>query len=555
MRQIPYIFAGLILVAVISTAQEPAETAPQEEAQPAVHGDFSSGWNTWQETAVGDAALYRTIDGSLVQFQLAAIGDDGTLTIVITELDADGAETSRREVHAPVSDAPCHFDARAPEGDSVEWSTEEYEMSDVALSCHVMNWHNLEASGSKWFSRDVPCGGAVMLMLGDGEVTWLVSYTRGGRTVSVTEDEEPPREETPDEGHFSGYGNPIALNLPDAIRRDMRDQGTSIARLRLYFRENQQQGGIALEFEGMRTEVPVIYAAFEPEQCDRELTYEEWIGRDGHYVDLGFDVKSRPRRLKGLEVKIEHRHMKGDSERVMATFTVATPPPGEPWDPVRLRGALPGINRYTLVVSYTDSEGKTSTQRGFSHWVLVSSPPMFDFRPEVKAIATRTQAGELALLNAEVSFRGSFELHDGLAPEDCTVRIVRRGRRTANLSGISADVRRVVEKDVVPPGWHEIGRFNLSPGETRGAAEVKVDGASVIFELKHGFAASSSVLPVSEDWEYGFELHHRPSREVLAQWSWSVAMSLRQAQQLDDAQLLITGTGLRQPLEVPFARR
>src|SRR5262245_51836990 len=120
----------------------------------------------------------------------------------------------------------------------------------------------------------------------------------------------------------------------------------------------------------MRTEVPVIFAAFDGKLSDQELSYDQWKARSGHGIDLTFTVKTIPGRLEGLEVSVEHLHLQGDKETQLSKFKAPDVEIGKPYS-VRLQGSQPGINRFRLRISYKDANGKVTEQEGFSHWVVV----------------------------------------------------------------------------------------------------------------------------------------------------------------------------------------
>lgn len=540
-----YFLPAAALIALLLTVHAVAQDEAPEPAPL-----FQGGGNTWAASKTGDSAVYRTADGGTVSYELTAISDSAELEIVVVYRDASGAETDRSSTTANAETAPMPAHPSPPAGGEGEWTTDEYVIADRKLACQVLSWTEETAAGEKWFSPEVPCGGAVLIAVNGNELAWLIRFTRDGETVEMREEvEEAPAKPEP----VRGYGEPITLTLPESIRREMRDQGTAITRLRLYFEENdQERRGAALEFEGMYTEVPVIYAAFDPERCDKVLSFGDWLARDGRYVDLGFDVKTRPRQIKGLSVQIEHRHLKGEAETLITTYEIAPPEPGQPWDSLRLQGALPGINRYALVVSYTDAEGRTSKQRGFSHWVIVNTPPMFEFENRTTATATRTETADATLLNAEVMIRGHFELHRGLDPADCTLRVSRRGKREAALERLPLEVRRVVAKDAAAPGWQEVGRCDLADGMILGRRVVTVEDERIQIELGHGFAVSSKLLPAIDEWEYRFELIHRPSRATLAAWLTEVSTEIAGPQDIPNAKLRVTGTRLQEPIQTPF---
>jgi hypothetical protein len=352
------------------------------------------------------------------------------------------------------------------------------------------------------------------------------------------------------------YGAPLTMKVPAKVLKQMKDQGVAITRMRVYFDEHDNSDdGAVLEYEGMRTEVPVIYAAFKGDQCDKELSYKDWLSRDGRYVDLAVDIRTRPTVLKGMKVQIVHSHLEGDTETELSRFDVAVPEPGDPWDSLRVRGALPGINRYRLLVTYTNDKGEETTQKGFSHWVIVQAPPMFEFLNSVTCNATRTQAGANTALNANVHMKGSFILHHGIDPKDCTLRITRKGRREMNLSALPAEVRRVVDKDRIPPGWQEVAKVKFSNGKLNGRQVVSVEDSFVRVQFDHDFAATAAVLPVTDQWEYRFELLHKDSNQPLASWTVDVDLSIDKPADVANAKIKVSATGMDKPLEVPFQKK
>ncbi len=550
--RLPACFAAALCIAAMLVNPTLAQDAPG--------GAFKDGWNTWSETKVGDYVQYRLAAGLTVTYELKAIAADGTLTIEIANFSAEGGELSRREIQRSADKAPVQ--AKAPGAEiATLWGTAEYEMADIKLPCDTVTWTGDKVTGSTWFSRSVPCGGVVKSGTDGADTVWLVGFVKDGKEYALTHDEpepepvpEPDREPLPDA--LAGYGDPIAMGLPEKVRKQMQDQGTAITRMRLYFKDDSgAEDGVSLEYEGMYTEVPIIYAAFDTDRCDKALSYKDWLARDGRFVDLGFDIKTRPKTLKGMEVKIEHSHLQGETETTLSTFAISKPEPGDPWESLRLRGARPGINRYTLIVTYTDSKKQQSEQRGFSHWVIVAAPPMFEFLNQATGVATQTQAGGLTLLDAEVRLDGSFLLHHGLNAADCTLRISKRGKREFNLDALPADVRRAIERDATPLGWQELGRCELSGGTIAGRRAATVEDSFVKITFKHAFAAATNVLPVTEDWEYRFELHHKGTHQALATWTANISLKINKPDEVGRAKLKVTATGMAEPLLVPFERK
>lgn len=365
----------------------------------------------------------------------------------------------------------------------------------------------------------------------------------GTNEVTEPEDESAPEE---------SWGDPIEMDLPESVEEAMRDQSTAITRMRVYFDEGNSEDGISLEFDDMHTEVPIIYAAFIGEECDRALTYEEWESRRGRYVDLGFEVKTAPARLENLEVRVVHSHLKGEEETDLSTFEVTVPDDGESWDSLRLRGSLPGINRYTLEVSYTNGMGERTTHKGFSHWVIVMAPPMFQFLNDVSATASHRAAGNNTILNTTVNMRGSFILHHGLNPEDCELRITRSGERNLDLSRMSPELRRIISQDRIPPGWQEVARMDFTDGTIGGRRVLTLEDSFVRLDFDHVLSATSTALPLSEDWQYRFQLLHDGADTPLATWTVRIQLAIDEAEDIDDAELVVEATGVDDELSVPF---
>lgn len=180
---------------------------------------------------------------------------------------------------------------------------------------------------------------------------------------------------------------------------------------------------------------------------------------------------------------------------------------------------------------------------------------MFEFLNNVSARATRTEAGNNTALAADVTMTGSFILHHGLNPEDCTLRITRKGKREMDLSALPAELRRVIAKEEVPPGWQEVAKVKFSDGKLNGAKIVDVEDSFVRVSFGHAFAASAAVLPVTDQWEYRFELLHKDSASPLATWSVNVDLSIARPQDIANARLKVRATGLEKPLEVPFVKK
>lgn len=549
----------------------------------ATHGqdpamDFKTGGNTWAESKVGDWVEYRTGPETAARFAITAIAENGDITYEHTFFSG-GKQGAQATLTKTPTEAPVQ--ARVPAEGEVKWGSAEYVIGDSKLVCETASWTLPGGTSEVWFCRTLPCGGVVRTRNDGKDVIWLQAWgnadkeyrLQGGPPAVQPEPQpeptpepepepkpEPKREPNPDSilgpEPARDFGVPITMKLPENVAKAMKDQGVAITRMRVYFDETDNSNdGAVIEFEGMRTEVPVIYAAFKGEECDKEVGYEEWLKRNGRFVDLAFEVKTRPAILKGMKVQIVHSHLQGETETELSTFDMTVPEQGEPWDQPRLRGALPGINRYTLVVSYTNSQGATTTHRGFSHWVVVQAPPMFEFLNSVTAKASRTEITGNTVLDADVKMMGSFILHHGLDVKDCTMRITRKGKREINLSKLPAEVRRAIDKESIPPGWQEVARAKFSDAVGKVGATLDVEDSFVRVTWHHSFSASAAVLPVTDEWEYRFEVLHRDSNQPLATWTANISLSIANPADISGAKMKVRATNLPKPLEVGFLKK
>lgn len=527
--------------------------------------DFSTGETTWSRSVPGDWVLYRSNVTVEVRVQLLSITDNGEFRYA-RRLDTGDFGEDRKIIDKTYerSGDRIKMPVRLPFGREFVWTKATRQFGDRKLQCQVAKWTDDDGTvNSAWFSSEVPCGGGVLWTSGETTVEELVGFGReeiDPESIPEPEPEpqpEPEPEPEPEPGPepLPEFGEPITMKLPEKVAKAMKDQGLAITRMRIYFDEKAGNEGAVLEYEGMRTEVPVIYAAFNGDECDLELSYAEWQRRDGRYVDLGFEVKTQPKKLKDMQVKIVHTHLTGEEETELATYGVTVPEAGERWDAVRLRGALPGINRYTLLVTYKDSKGEETTQKGFSHWVVVQSPPMFEFLNSVSATGSRMDAGANTVLEGDVRMRSNFILHHGIDSDDCTLRITRKGKRDMNLEDLPAEVRRVIAKEKIPPGWQEVARVDFEDGTLNGRRVVDIEDSFITVDWGHAFAASAKVLPVTEDWEYRFELLHKDSALPLATWNVTVGLSITRPTDITTAAMTVRATGLDEPLKVAFKKK
>lgn len=386
-------------------------------------------------------------------------------------------------------------------------------------------------------------------------VKYLISFIALVASVAISNAQDAPKPDTPPESaaRAAAWGEPVTITLPQNVKDAIRDQGVAITRMSLLFDERGSKDGIALEYEGMRSEVPAVFAAFVADKCDQHLSYKDWQLRAGRAVDVTFLVKTMPANLDGLEVSIEHLHYKGNEEVLQSTYNAGKVELGKPHT-VRLRGARPGVNRYRLVVSYKKDSGEKVSEPGFSHWLTVAAPPMFEFACEPQGTATWRKAGKLTVVDAQVSLNAAFMLHGGLAVTDCELRVMRKGARQIRLSELPADVRRVVGEDAQAAGWQEVGRARV--GDKRGwlVAEMGDDGF-VKLSCVHALSVTSDVLPLNEAWEYRFELRHSAMREPLATWTSSIGLKIAKAEDVSRSVLLVTASNLPKPLEIALREK
>ncbi len=383
---------------------------------------------------------------------------------------------------------------------------------------------------------------------------FLFAFFHGVSAQDSAPAPEKPTAETPASKSTSSYGDPVTMEVPRSVKEAIRDQGVAITRLSLEFEKREAKDGISLEYEGMRTESPVIFAAFIGEKCDQELSYKDWLARIWRGIDLAFIVKTMPQKLPGLSVAIEHLHMKGEVETLQSTFKATDAKVGEPYS-VRLRGVKPGINRYRLVVSYKNDKGEITSAHGFSHWLVVQAPPMFEFSTEPSCVATYTSAGASTVIRSETTLTSSFMLHGGLSLNDCELRVIRRGKREVRLESLAPEVRRVVGSDTQPSGWEEVGRCRLGASSADWIVLSQDAAGFVKLSYTHSLSITSDVLPLNENWDYQFELRHLNAREPLAVWSMTVTLNIARAEDLAKARVVVSATGHAKPLEVPFSRK
>jgi hypothetical protein len=71
----------------------------------------------------------------------------------------------------------------------------------------------------------------------------------------------------------------------------------------------------------------------------------------------------------------------------------------------------------------------------------------------------------------------------------------------------------------------------------------------------HAFSASASVLPVTDEWEYRFELQHRDSGQPLATWTAEIKLSIARPADISSAKMTVRATNLDTPLEVGFTKK
>ncbi len=347
---------------------KPAEKLPEKTIEkpvekPAIKsGDFAAGWNTWQTTEVSDSVTYSLSLGGRVTLEATKL-ENGQLTVKRTmrPIDRDpvsNESTKERSKH--------RMQVRLP-ASGLEWRQEDRKFGVVKLSCHVASWMNGKTETEVWYSEKIPCGG-VVLQSSNGEAkVELVKYKIGGVEFEAKQPEpapepkpepklepkpeptpepEPMPESTPKEsgGLESSYtapfehGQPLTMKVPEKIKKAMTDQGKDATRLRVYFEEDKKDSGIKVEYGDESTEVPVIFAAFVKDRCDRELPYNIWSTRKNGFVDLAFDVKSRPMKLDNLGVEIIHTHLTGETENEIAVFEVPVPEGDNPWEDMRLPG-------------------------------------------------------------------------------------------------------------------------------------------------------------------------------------------------------------------------
>ena len=305
------------------------------------------------------------------------------------------------------------------------------------------------------------------------------------------------------------------LKLPERLKAETKDAIAAATRISFAFSEDNDSP-LQIEFDGEVTQIPVAAALFEAELCDTELSYEKYRERE-HYVQLGYQVKLRPRVDQLIPILVEHWHMRAAGEQVFVdAFTPSAVEPFVSYS-LSLPNALPGLNRYILRIPELDGiqdlrPGDVRadvSDRGVSHFVTVHEVAAMGLKSDVSFApdAEIQRFGSRLAYRAGVRVTHEFTLNPALDPANITVRVRNRGRRQVGTQNVRSGVRELLGSPT-----DTVGAFRI----VREAKLAELEDPLLMIEslgqqrfrisYMHMIAVTEDLLPFRDTWEYRVEL-------------------------------------------------
>lgn len=321
------------------------------------------------------------------------------------------------------------------------------------------------------------------------------------------------------------------VKLPDGIARKQREAREAASQIVLRFNTpTEGDSPIEVEYGKDRTQAAVVAVVVDPEKSDSELSAEKFRTVRDHSASLVFQVYSAPRNFGAYAVVVEHWHVNESQVAKLKTIQLPNLETFKP-QPLSVAGLLPGINQFLFHVRITDSNGVTSITESTSHVVLVHEVAALDFAESGDTSLKSTAMGEGITAYSASSFWGcGFTLTPAMAPERMSIKIQRRGKREFNKMALPVAVGTDVPDPQSKSKYEDFETLSLPAvgevvvaGEAGGEPRIEATPAShkspsvmvtalgarkYRVDVVHMLRASSTVAPLSDQWEYRVLVYH-----------------------------------------------
>jgi hypothetical protein len=296
--------------------------------------------------------------------------------------------------------------------------------------------------------------------------------------------------------------------LPAEATKVLADSAASASRMSTRFRTDDGKPDVIEATYGDEVaQLPVIAGVWEQASCDSHLTVEQ--ARKGKWpsASLAFRVYATPKDFGPYQVLIEHWHS-NESHRSLLKTVTSDKPETFTLQRYQVAGLLPGINEFVLRIRQTSKDGKVTTSDGTSHFTLVDEVAALGLQSTTDATATRTTVGAVSVTQSAITVSQTFTLTPALDAANIRVKLSRRGKRLFKKTALAPEIRGAVDDPELAAAWVEMDSTPLKIF-SGGALEIAhTQGFVWTFRIRHNLSATSTVLPLDDDWEYRIQLYH-----------------------------------------------
>ncbi|MCA8939494.1 MAG: hypothetical protein KDB07_06790 [Planctomycetes bacterium] len=297
---------------------------------------------------------------------------------------------------------------------------------------------------------------------------------------------------------------PFKLLVPKRAKESVAQSRVESRRLAL--RVSQIGNSILeLNYDGTRTQAPVVSAAFEVEDCEGEIEESEWLSRNDRQVRLSYIVRSAPKELPAYSVVLEHYHVTSTAETLLNTIRLEGPKTFEK-QRLSIPGARPGANVFKLKVGLKNAAGVEEFSDGDSHLVLVHQNPVQGNETIGSFDASTTTLGKIKLHRSRLDASVGFFVTEAVDPQEVRIILRRRGNRFfARKLGQGSPYLANEEKDW---GWHTLFDGKLGDVSASGISLSQQEDGRWVLSFTHRASVTGTHFPFSDSQSYQLSINH-----------------------------------------------
>ncbi len=297
--------------------------------------------------------------------------------------------------------------------------------------------------------------------------------------------------------------------IPTKQADTLRSSQVAATRLTVHFGGAPgTEGPIEASHGTEKTQLPVIAAIFVTEECESVLTAEEFRSRPDRRASLAYRVYSAPKNFGPYGLLLEHWHANEAHRTLIKTSRFANLPTFET-QRISISGLLPGVNEFRLLVHIEDASGTKTVSDASTHLVVVHEVAALSLTKDTAVgFSAQDLPADRVAYRGDALWQASFVLSPALDAGRMQVRVQRRGTRKFEDARLPAGVQRDVGAESSIGTWQEIAALPLTGGELHGVLVQSMGERRYAVRLTHVLRVSSTLAPMSDDWEYRVSLQH-----------------------------------------------